>query len=181
MRALGRKLDLTVTGFNAFRTDPQLRQIRSDLADRAERTTFADGKGGTISCPDPQLQMALRGVVAAIDQLPELEKPEIAAVEGSEATIEAFRRLTDDLLRPALLQAAAVGRRAARAAEEGRPVGREPADAGPRQRAPRDDQAAGLSKRDYVPLGVAVFVDLCLLLVSIGAPDEPLRGLAPAA
>ena len=30
----------------------------------------------------------------AIDQLPELEKPKIAAVEGSEATIEAFRRLT---------------------------------------------------------------------------------------
>ena len=38
--------------------------------------------------------MALRGVVKAIDQLPELQKPEVAAVEGSEATIEAFRRLT---------------------------------------------------------------------------------------
>jgi hypothetical protein len=36
MRALGRRLDRTVTGFNAFRTDPQLRQIRTDLADRAE-------------------------------------------------------------------------------------------------------------------------------------------------
>ncbi len=94
MRALGRKLDLTATGFNAFRTDPQLRQIRSDLADRAERSTFGDGKNGSISCPDPQLQMALRGVVKAIDQLPELQKPEIATVEGPEATIEAFRRLT---------------------------------------------------------------------------------------
>ena len=47
-----------------------------------------------ITCPDAQLQTALRGVVHAIDQLPELEKPKIAAVEGSEATIEAFRRLT---------------------------------------------------------------------------------------
>ena len=94
MRALGRRLDMTVTGFNAFRTDPQLRQIRADLADRAERTTIADTHGGTIACPDAQLQVALRGVVRAIDQLPNLEKPEIAAVEGSEATIEAFRRLT---------------------------------------------------------------------------------------
>ena len=94
LRGVGRKLDLTVTGFNAFRSDPQLRQIRSDLADRAEKTTIPGSAGVTISCPDAQLQMALRGVVRAIDQLPELEKPKIAAVEGSEATIEAFRRLT---------------------------------------------------------------------------------------
>jgi hypothetical protein len=33
-----------------------------------------------------------------------------------------------------------------------------------------NDEAVGLSKRDYIPLGVAVFVDLCLLLVSIGRP-----------
>lgn len=91
MRALGRKLDLTVTGFNAFRTDPQLRQIRTDLADRAERSTLTDQRGAAISCPDAQLQTVLRGVVKAIDQLPVLSKPEIAAVEGSEATIEAFR------------------------------------------------------------------------------------------
>ena len=32
------------------------------------------------------------------------------------------------------------------------------------------NEAVGLSKRDYIPLGVAVFVDLCLLLVSIGRP-----------
>ncbi|MFV0295527.1 MAG: hypothetical protein ACK5JT_05350, partial [Hyphomicrobiaceae bacterium] len=31
MRSLNQRLDMTVTGFNAFRTDPQLRQIRSDL------------------------------------------------------------------------------------------------------------------------------------------------------
>ena len=51
MRALGRKLDLTVTGFNAFRTDPQLRQIRTDLADRAEKTTFGDANGGSVFVP----------------------------------------------------------------------------------------------------------------------------------
>ena len=63
MRGLSRKLDMTVTGFNAFRTDPQLKQIRSDLAERADKTTIADGKGGQISCPDPQLSGALKGVV----------------------------------------------------------------------------------------------------------------------
>ena len=94
LRGIARKLDLTVTGFNAFRSDPQLKQIRIDLADRAEKTTITGAKGIAISCPDGQLQMALRGVVRAIDQLPELTKPQVAAVEGSEATIEAFRRLT---------------------------------------------------------------------------------------
>ncbi len=165
MRALGRKLDLTVTGFNAFRTDPQLRQIRADLADRAGRTTLADTHGGTIACPDPQLQVALRGVVAAIDQLPNLEKPEIAAVEGSEATIEAFRRLTATFygllsfkLPPSADELRELQQKAVQSIEN------------PAAVHSLNNEAAGLSKRDYIPLGVAVFVDLCLLLVSIGRP-----------
>jgi len=165
MRALGRRLDMTVTGFNAFRTDPQLRQIRTDLADRAERTTFSDGKGGSVSCPDPQLQTALRGVVRAIDQLPTLEKPEIAAVEGSEATIEAFRRLTTTFfglltfkLPPSADELRTLQQRAVQSIEN------------PAALRALNEEAAGLSKRDYIPLGTAVFVDLCLLLVSIGRP-----------
>ncbi|HEY7669691.1 MAG TPA: hypothetical protein VH852_03550 [Hyphomicrobium sp.] len=165
MRALGRRLDMTVTGFNAFRTDPQLRQIRTDLADRAERSTIAGGKSGTISCPDPQLQLALRGVVRAIDQLPSLEKPEIAAVEGSEATIEAFRRLTATFfgllsfkLPPSTDELRALQQRAVQSIEN------------PEALRALNDEAAGLSKRDYIPLGTAIFVDLCLLLVSIGRP-----------
>lgn len=75
LRELGRKLDLTVTGFNAFRSDPQLKQIRAELGGRAERTTFPDGRRGTLSCPDPQLQMALRGVVGASEERPALDKP----------------------------------------------------------------------------------------------------------
>ncbi len=165
MRALGRRLDMTVTGFNAFRTDPQLRQMRSDLADRAERTTISDGKGGAISCPDAQLQMALRGAVRAIDQLPTLEKPEIAAVEGSEATIEAFRRLTTTFfgllsfkLPPSADELRALQQRAVQSIEN------------PAALHALNEEASGLSKRDYIPLGTAVFVDLCLLLVSIGRP-----------
>ncbi|HML30882.1 MAG TPA: hypothetical protein PKE16_18980, partial [Hyphomicrobium sp.] len=176
MRALGRKLELTATGFNAFRTDPQLRQIRSDLADRAERTAFGDGKNGTISCPDPQLQMALRGVVKAIDQLPELQKPEIATVEGSEATIEAFRRLTTTFygllsfkMPPSADQLRELQKKAIQSVEN-------PTDV----RSTGDAQAAGLSKRDYVPLAVALFVDLCLFLVSMGKrPGGRLDALVP--
>jgi hypothetical protein len=165
MRALGRRLDLTVTGFNAFRTDPQLRQIRTDLADRAGRTTLVDSHGGTIACPDPQLQVALRGVVGAIDQLPTLEKPEIAAVEGSEATIEAFRRLTATFfgllsfkLPPSADELRELQQKAVQSIEN------------PASVRALNTEAVGLSKRDYIPLGVAVFVDLCLLLVSIGRP-----------
>ncbi|MEL7542950.1 MAG: hypothetical protein AAGJ70_04170, partial [Pseudomonadota bacterium] len=91
LKDLGRKLDNSVTRFNAFRTDPQLRQFRTDFADRSTKSVFDNGRGGTFSCPDPELQTALRGVVRAIDQLPELEKPEVKAVEGAEAIIEAFR------------------------------------------------------------------------------------------
>jgi hypothetical protein len=167
LRNLGRKLDLTVAGFNAFRSDPQLKQIRVELGERAERTTFPDGRRGTLSCPDPQLQMALRGVVRAIEQLPPLNTPQIAVVEGSEATIEAFRRLTATFfgLLSFNLPSAADAVQAKRVSpnEVATPAG----EAGGRGVA---EQAAGLTKRDYVPLGVAIFVDLCLLLVSIGRP-----------
>jgi len=179
LRGVGRKLDLTVTGFNAFRTDPQLRQIRADLGDRAEKTTIVGAKGVTISCPDAQLQMALRGVVRAIDQLPELEKPKIAAVEGSEATIEAFRRLTTTFfgllsfkLPPSADELRELQKKAVQSVE-----GSGSGQAGAPQRAAFAEQAAGLAKRDYIPLGVAIFVDLCLLLVSIGRPMNRFVGM----
>jgi hypothetical protein len=176
MKGLGRRLDLTVTGFNAFRTDPQLRQIRADLAERADKVTFADTRGGTYSCPDAQLQGALKGVVRAIDQLPDVEKPKIAAVEGSEATIEAFRRLTATFygllsfkLPPSADDLRELQRRAVQSVE---------ASAQGRAQAMAAEHA-GLSKRDYVPLAVALFVDLCLLLVSMGRPMNRLGGLMP--
>jgi hypothetical protein len=178
LRGVGRKLDLTVTGFNAFRSDPQLRQIRADLGDRAEKTTIPGSGGITISCPDAQLQMALRGVVRAIDQLPELEKPKITAVEGSEATIEAFRRLTTTMfglmsfkLPPSADELRELQKKAVQSIElqgEGR------------ARPQVTEVSAGLAKRDYVPLSVAVFVDLCLLLVSIGRPMNRFVGMQQA-
>jgi hypothetical protein len=174
MKALSRKLDMTVTGFNAFRTDPQLRQLRTELADRAEQSTFGDPKKGGFICPDAQLQGALRGAVKAIDQLPELEKPKIAAVEGSEATIEAFRRLTATVfgalsfkMPPSADELRELQQKAVQSVEGGATPNAADAD------------NVGLSKRDYVPLSVALFVDLCLLLVSMGRPTNRLGGLMP--
>lgn len=176
MQGIGRKLDGTVTSFNAFRTDPQLKQIRADLAERAEKTTFPDGAGKSFACPDGQLQTALRGVVRAIDGLPELEKPKIAAVEGSEATIEAFRRLVATFsglfqfkLPPSADELRELQKKAIQSVES-------PATAAA---AARLGEQPGLSKRDYVPLAIAVFVDLCLLLVSMGRSHDRLSGLLP--
>ena len=151
----------------------------STSADRAEKTTIIGAKGVVISCPDGQLQMALRGVVRAIDQLPELEKPKIAAVEGSEATIEAFRRLTTTFFGLLSFKLPPSADELRELQKQGRAVGRGLGRrrAGAPQRAAYREQAAGLAKRDYVPLAVAIFVDLCLLLVSIGRPINRFVGL----
>ena len=101
------------------------------------------------------LQMALRGVVRAIDQLPELEKPKIAAVEGSEAMIEAFRRLTTTFfgllafkLPPSADELRELQRKAVQSIEGSGQSGARPALARP----PSQSRPRGLAKRDYVPL-----------------------------
>ncbi len=177
LQALSRKLELTATSFNAFRTDPQLRQIRSELSERANRSTFPTGRGNrTFSCPDGQLQSALLGVVRAIDQLPELGKPEIATVEGAQAVVEAFRRLTATgqgllvfKLPPSADELRALQKQAIRSVSNNRQNGA--SYSGLAQ--------GGLSQRDYIPLSIAMFVDICLLLVSIGRPMNRLGGLVP--
>jgi hypothetical protein len=179
LQALSRKLELTATSFNAFRTDPQLRQIRTELAERANRSTFPTGRGsGTFSCPDGQLQSALYGVVKAIDQLPELGKPQIATVEGAQAVVEAFRRLTATLqgalvlkLPPSADELRALQTQAVRSVS--------PNNANRRATSSSGLSQGGLSQRDYIPLAIALFVDLCLLLVSIGRPMNRLNGLVP--
>ncbi|MAI46648.1 MAG: hypothetical protein CBC34_011870 [Hyphomicrobiaceae bacterium TMED74] len=176
LKGLARKLELTATGFNAFRTDPQLKQIRTELAERSAKTVFPNTRGGTFSCPDPQLQSALRGVVRAIDQLPELSKPEIATVEGTQAVVEAFRRLTATFygvltfkLPPSADELRALRQKAIQSVESNRNS----------RSAAVNPNHGGLAKRDYIPLAIAIFVDLCLLLVSIGRPINRLNGLLP--
>ncbi len=179
MKAMNRKLDGTVTSFNAFRGDPQLKTIRSELAERADKSSFTDTLGKPYSCPDQLLATMIRSVVASIDALPTLEKPKITTVEGSDATIEAFRRLTATFygalafkLPPSSDELRELQKKAVTQAE---------ASAGGKSAQPNFEQVGqgGLSKRDYVPLAIAIFVDLCLLLVSMGKTKSRLQGLVP--
>jgi len=174
LKTLNQQLDMTITRFNAFRTDPQLQSIRNNLAQRANTTIFPNGTGGTFKCPDAQLQAALQGVVLAIDQLPTVQKPKINAVEGSEATIEAFRRLGATLngllvfkLPPSGDELRELRQKAVRSVTENKPS---PNIA---------DTQPGLNERDYIPLAIAFFVDFCLLLVSINRPMDRLKSLVP--
>ncbi len=167
IEGLDRKLGLVVTKFNALRTDPQLRQIRDEFAARASQTNFPDDRGGTFLCPDGQLQIALNGVVRSIDTLPELQKPELRSVEGSEAVIEAFRRLSNTAI------GLIVRGKTPPSPEEIR------TDQGPKRgpAAAYSQDSAGLSDRDYIPLIIAVFVDVCILLVSVNRPFGPFFNL----
>jgi hypothetical protein len=164
LRALNGRLDLTITRFNALRSDPQLAEQRNALAERADRTSFGDGKS-VFACPDPQLQTALHGVVRAIDSLPSIEKPNIAAVEGSEAIVEAFRRLT-------VTTVGALQLKLPPSPEALRELQRQAVQqaANPEEAQALMAQEPGLGPRDYIPLFIAIFVDFCLLLVSINRP-----------
>jgi hypothetical protein len=146
---LNRKLGLVATRFNALRSDPQLLQLRDEFKTRAEQTSFPDDRGGTFVCPDTQLRSAVNGVVRAIEELPQLDPPEVRAYEGSEAVIEAFRRLTNS--------GVGWGQHAA-SAISGSP-------------APLVEN--GLTQRDWIPLIIAIFVDICILLVSVNRPFGP--------
>ncbi len=154
---LNRKLGLVATRFNALRSDPQLRQLADEFRSRAGQTKFPDDRGGAFACPDPQLQTALNGVVRAIGELPELHPPLLRAYEGSEAVVEAFRRLTNSSIGTAKSIAAGVQDTVAMTGFVAKA-------------APVPPAADGLAERDYIPLMIAIFVDICILLVSINRP-----------
>ena len=163
MKALGRKNEMIVSGYNAFRTDPQLKQLRADFAERADKTTFPDDAGKTFSCPDAQIQASLHSAVKSIDALPALDKPEIVTVEGADATIEAFRRLNVTLFSLAQFKLPATP-------DQIRTLQTRAIQTNGVEAKPVSNGEAGLSQRDYIPLAIALFVDLCLLLVSIPRP-----------
>jgi hypothetical protein len=169
IEALDRKLGLVLSRFNALRSDPQIREIRDEFSARAKQTSFPDERGGTFICPDGQLQTALNGVVRSIDDLPDLQKPELRSVEGSEAVIEAFRRLSNTAI------GLVVHGKAPPSPEEirARQIKEKPSDP---FKVLSPDQA-GLSDRDYIPLMIAIFVDVCILLVSINRPFGPFFNL----
>lgn len=170
IEGLDRKLGLVVTRFNALRGDPQIRQIRDEFAARAKQTTFPAERGGTFSCPDGQLKIALDGVVRSIDDLPELQKPELRSVEGSEAVIEAFRRLSNTAI------GVVVHGKAPPSPEQIRREQGAIEQPGSLEGTITQEKA-GLSDRDYIPLMIAIFVDVCILLVSVNRPFGPFFNL----
>ena len=132
------------------------------------KRAFPDEGGGTFICPDGQLKIALDGVVRSIDDLPELQKPELRSVEGSEAVIEAFRRLSNTAIALVAHGKAPPSPEQIRKEQVGQPSGLEAAFT---------QDKAGLSDRDYIPLMIAIFVDVCILLVSVNRPFGPFFNL----
>jgi hypothetical protein len=158
--AVNGRLVQVATRFNALRTDPQLLQLRDEFATRATRANFDDGRGGNFICPDPQLQTAINGVVRSINELPALEAPVLSTYEGSAAVIEAFSRLTNSGI----------------AAWTGFTDGFRDFFAAIGLGTPAPDRPVltdGLTDRDSIPLIIAIFVDICILLVSINRPFGP--------
>jgi hypothetical protein len=171
IEGLDRKLGLVITRFNALRTDPQLRQIRDEFDARARQTSFPDDRGGTFVCPDGQLKIALDGVVRSIDDLPDLQKPELRSVEGSEAVIEAFRRLSNTAIGLVVHGKVPPSPEKIRIDQSGQ------AQHSPELANAFSQDQAGLSDRDYIPLMIAIFVDVCILLVSVNRPFGPFFNL----
>jgi hypothetical protein len=167
IEGLNGKVGLVATRFNALRSDPQIRQIRDEFQARAKQTVFPDDRGGTFRCPDGQLETSLNGVVRSIDDLPELRKPELHSSEGAEAVVEAFRRLSNTAV--GLVQG-----KLPPSPEEIRARQSQGKTSGPAALSPED---AGLSGRDYIPLLIAIFVDVCILLVSVNRPFGPFFNL----
>jgi hypothetical protein len=102
----------------------------------------------------------LNGVVRSINELPPLTPPLLRAYEGSEAVIEAFRRLTNSGITSLKELTAGVQNTFASVGLSARA-------------APVPPTVDGLTERDYIPLIIAIFVDLCILLVSINRPFGP--------
>jgi hypothetical protein len=173
VEGLDRKLGLIITRFNALRGDPQLRQIRDEFAARAAQTSFPDDRGGKFICPDGQLQTALNGAVRSLDTLPELQKPELRSVEGAEAVIEAFRRLSNTAIGLMTKGKVPPSPEQIRLEQGGNPDRPDLSSA-------FSQNQAGLSDRDYIPLMIAVFVDVCILLVSVNRPFGPFFNLGRA-
>ena len=168
IEGLDGKVGLVTTGSTRCAATRRSGKSGIEFQARAKQTVFPDDRGGTFHCPDGQLQTALNGVVRSIDDLPELRKPELRSSEGSEAVIEAFRRLSNTaigLIHGKLPPSPEEIR--ARQSQQKQP-------SGPAALSPED---AGLSDRDYIPLLIAIFVDVCILLVSVNRPFGPFFNL----
>lgn len=165
LRDLNHRLDSVAISFRELRRDPQLRSIRDELEKRAGQTDFVDG-ATHFSCPDAQLEMALRGVIRAIDAAPEVQVPKIEDFVEAGAVREAFNRLGASALH--VLRWAGGG------------VWRDPVDYRPTSSTLRrpDKVQPGLTERDHIPLIISIFVDLGIALIAFNRPPSVLSEAA---
>jgi hypothetical protein len=168
LRRVDSKVSSTVARYEALRTDSILEGLKKRFKERADKEEFMD-RGKKFRCPDDQLKKDLLDVELAIDKLPAIQNPGIKAMEGSEATIQAFQRLTTTFLSlvttfklpPSLEELRKRRIEATGLANQGKTQPDEE----------KEDQP-GMSKRDLIPLMAAIGVDFCLFLIAMSKPFD---------
>jgi hypothetical protein len=166
LRSVDSKVSSTVARYEALRTDPMLDGLKKQFEERAKKEVFTY-RSTTFHCPDDKLKSDLSDVASAIDKLPAIQNPGIKAVEGSEATIQAFQRLTTTffaLVTTFKLPPSPEELKKRRIEASGL------ANRGKTQ--PDKEDQPGMSKRDLIPLMAAIGVDFCLFLIAMSKPFD---------
>lgn len=169
LRSVDSKVSSTVARYEALRTDPMLDGLRERFKERVNKEEFTY-RGTTFRCPaDDQLKGALLGAARAIGELPAIQNPGIKAVEGSEATIQAFQRLTTTFL--ALVTTFKLPP-SPEELKKRRIEASGLANQGKTQPDEEKEGQPGMSKRDLIPLMAAIGVDFCLFLIAMSKPFD---------
>jgi hypothetical protein len=172
LRSVDSKVSSTVARYEALRTDPMLDGLKKQFEERAKKEVFTY-RGTTFHCPaDDKLKSDLSNVASAINKLPAIQNPGIKAVEGSEATIQAFQRLTTTFLAlvttfklpPSPEELKELKKRRIEAADR--------ANQGKTQPDKEKEDQPGMSKRDLIPFMAAIGVDFCLFLIAMSKPFD---------
>jgi hypothetical protein len=167
LRSVESKVSSTAASYEALRTDPTLDELKKRFEERANKEAFMD-RGTTFRCPDDRLKTDLLGAARAIGELPAIHNPGIKAMEGSEATIQAFQRLTTTFL--ALVTTFKLPP-SPEELKKRRIEASGLASQGKTQPDEEEDQP-GMSKRDLIPLMAAIGVDFCLFLIAMLKPFD---------
>ena len=168
LRSVESKVSSTAARYEALRTDPTLDELKKRFEERANKEVFTD-RSTTFRCPDPQLKSALLGAARAIGELPAIQNPGIKAMEGSEATIQAFQRLTTTFL--ALVTTFKLPP-SPEELKKRRIEASGLANQGKTQPDEEKENQPGMSKRDLIPLMAAIGVDFCLFLIAMLKPFD---------
>jgi hypothetical protein len=147
------------------------------------KTPVAAASGATFSCPDSTLSNVLRSAIRDLENMRPIKRPEPGIDNDGKAVIAAFYRLThtlgvdDPLAIPASFVGWADRLFSAKPVEAAKKEARQQVDAGAPKAGAKigDEVKEGLHKEDYLPLGVALLVDVFLLMLALDAPTDPVR------